>query len=78
MVGPEFALVTVIENAPKALDCVPLLTLIAMFGYVPVWPLAGVPESRPLAALNVAHAGRFWIENVRGVPFGALVVGWNE
>ena len=41
MVGPA-GLVTVMENAPRAADCEPLLTLIVMFGYVPVCPVAAI------------------------------------
>ncbi len=65
------------EKAARALDCVPSLTLMAMFEYVPVWLLAGVPASNPLEALKVAHGGLFWMENVNAVPLAALAVGWN-
>jgi hypothetical protein len=36
IVGPEFALVTVMVKAASALDWLPSLTLIAMFAQVPV------------------------------------------
>jgi hypothetical protein len=77
MVGPEAAAVTVMLKAPSALDCVPLLTLMPIFAYVPTCAVVGVPDSAPLLALNVAHVGLFWIEKVSAVPLGAFVVGWN-
>src|SRR5215470_14038352 len=65
-------------NAGRDADCTPLLTLMTILPYAPAWAAVGVPESMPLVALKVAHAGRFWIEKVSAVPAGALVVGWNE
>jgi len=38
----------------------------------------GVPCSRPVVVLNVAHAGLLVIENVNESPSGSLAVGWNE
>jgi hypothetical protein len=55
---------------------VPSLTLITMFEKLPVD--VGVPVSRPVVALNVAHAGRFVIANVSVLPSGSLAVGVNE
>ena len=42
---------------------------------VPTLPAPGVPVNRPVVALNVAHDGRFVIENVSGLPSGSLAVG---
>jgi hypothetical protein len=35
----------------------------------------GVPDSSPVLALKLAHAGRFCIEKVRGLPAGSLALG---
>src|SRR5215470_14758911 len=69
---------TVIVKGASATLCVPSLTLITMPEYVPAWLAAGVPESMPLPATKLAQTGRFLIEKVSALPFGALVVGWNE
>ena len=45
------------ENAVSDALAWPSLTLIRMFGKVPVE--AGVPESLPVEALKLAHAGLF-------------------
>ncbi len=37
-----------------------------MFEYVPTCVEAGVPDSRPVEVLKVAHAGRLKIEKVSG------------
>ena len=68
---------TVIVNAGNDAVAVPSLTLIVMFVYVPTFAAVGVPSSRPVLVLNVAHAGRFAIENVSGLLFGSLAVGVN-
>ena len=69
---------TVIVKAGSAAVAVPSLTLITMFVYVPTFAAVGVPWSWPVPAVNVAHAGRFAIENVNGLLFGSLAVGVNE
>ena len=66
----------VIVNAGNDAVAVPSLTLIVMFANVPA--AVGVPCSRPVLAVNVAHAGRLVIENVSGLLFGSLAVGVNE
>src|SRR5256885_1389465 len=77
MVGGEFDAPTVIENAGNAtLGALPSLTLIAMLANVPA--AVGVPCSWPVAALNVAQAGRFVMLNVSVSPSGSLAVGVNE
>ena len=73
--GELGAAATVIVNAGNDAVAVPSLTLIVMFANVPA--AVGVPCSRPVLAVNVAHAGRFTIENVRGLLFGSLAVGVN-
>ena len=37
----------------------------------------GVPCSVPFVELNVAHVGRFAIENVKALPSGSDAVGVN-
>jgi hypothetical protein len=77
IVGGEFgAGATVIVNAGSEVVAVPSLTLMVMFAKVPA--AVGVPCSRPVLAVNVAHAGRFAIRNVKGSLFGSLAVGVNE
>jgi hypothetical protein len=79
MTGARFgALETAIENAGSCALVCPSLTAITMLPYVPTWLVEGVPCSRPVDALNVAHDGRFVIENVSVLPSGSLADGWNE
>jgi len=56
----------------------PSLTLMTMPVVVPTSPAPGVPASKPVAVLNVAHAGRFAMLNVNVLPSGSLAVGRNE
>ncbi len=37
----------------------------------------GVPDRRPVLALNVAHVGRFAIVKVSGSLSASAAVGWN-
>jgi hypothetical protein len=37
----------------------------------------GVPDSRPVAVLNVAHEGRFWMLKVSALPSGSEALGWK-
>jgi hypothetical protein len=79
MTGGRFAGTpcTVIANAgSEALDR-PSLTLITMFWYEPTCALVGVPLKRPVALLNVVHAGALVTLNVRVSPFESDAVGWN-
>ncbi len=46
-----------------------------MFEYVPTSEAAGVPERRPVAVLNVAHAGLFWIVNASVSPSASAALG---
>ena len=66
-----------IENAASAALALPSLTLITMFEYVPALAPVGVPDSCPVAVLNVAHAGRFAIANVSVSPSPSAAVGRN-
>ena len=45
------------ENAGKAADARPSLTLITMFEYVATFEAAGVPVSLPVEELKLAHEG---------------------
>ena len=76
IVGP-LALDTVMVKAGSEACCVPLLTLITIFEFVPTWLALGVPESAPVEELKLAQAGWFCTEKVNAVPLGALVVGWK-
>ena len=49
-----------------------------MFANVPTLAAAGVPCSRPVVVLNVAHVGRFVMLNVNVPPSESLAVGVNE
>ena len=76
IVGAVFtgvAALAVIVNAGKAADAWPSLTLITTLANVPA--ADGVPCKRPVAAVNVAHAGRLVMLNVNGLPFASLAVG---
>ena len=76
IIGAPFAvLLTVIENAGNCAVTLPSLTLIAMLLVVPTLLAVGVPCSRPVVVLNVAHDGRFVIENVNGSLSASLAVG---
>jgi hypothetical protein len=66
---------TTIENAGSCVVACPSLTLITMLLNVPTLLEVGVPCSRPVVVLNVAHDGAFVIENVKGLPSGSLAVG---
>jgi hypothetical protein len=72
------AAVTLIVNAGSDAEAVPSLTLITMLGSVPTSALPGVPPSKPVTVLNVAHAGLFVIENDSVAPLGPLAEGWKE
>ena len=48
----------------------PSLTLMAMFEYMPVCALLGVPDSLPVVVLNVAQAGLFVMLNASVSPSG--------
>jgi hypothetical protein len=78
MVGAEFEPdpETVMLNAGSIVDDTPSVTMIMINEYVPV--AVGVPLSRPVLVLNVAHAGLLRMENVSVLPSGSLAVGWNE
>src|SRR5690349_11529999 len=80
IVGARFAgAPTTIENAAScALPPCPSLTLMPMLENVPTLPAAGVPCSRPVVVLNVAHVGRFVMLNVNVPPSESLAVGVNE
>src|SRR6516162_8886793 len=68
---------TVIENAGSEAVCVPSLTLITMPGSVPTFPAVGVPDSWPVALLNLAHTGLAAIEKVSFAPLESLALGRN-
>src|SRR6185503_4277074 len=80
IVGGWFgAALTTIENvASCALPPCPSLTPMPMLANVPTLAVVGVPCSRPVAVLNVAHAGRLVILKVSVPPSASLAVGVNE
>src|SRR5688572_10005621 len=75
IVGGMFEEATVIENAGSGVNAVPSLTLMTMLAYVRMCAEPGVPCSVPFVGLNVAHVGRFAIENVNASPSGSDAVG---
>src|SRR5262245_30173685 len=72
------AALTVMAKGGSETLLVPSLTLIAILLNAPTFAAAGVPVSRPVAVLNVAHVGRFAIANVSAPPSGSLAVGAHE
>ena len=74
---PFVACATMIENAGSDTRLVPSLTEMMMLENVPAFADVGVPESRPVDVLNVAHDGAFWMLNVSVSPFGSEAVGWK-
>ena len=66
---------TVMEKGASDARATPSLTLITMFGKLPTFVPAGVPESRPVAGLKLAQEGLPEIEKVRVWPLGPLAVG---
>jgi hypothetical protein len=76
MVGGELGFGdTIIENAGSDVLVMPSLTLMTILPCVAA--AVGVPLNRPVAVLNVAHAGEFAIANVSELPSASEAVGWN-
>ncbi len=65
-------------NAGSEALAEPSLTLITMFEYVPTAPVPGVPDSRPVLVLNVAHVGRLAMLKASVLPSGSDAAGWKE
>jgi hypothetical protein len=53
----------------------PSLTPITILLKVPTFELVGVPDSRPVLALNVAQLGRFVMLYVSGFPSRSVALG---
>ena len=66
---------TVIENAGNDAVALPSLTLMTMFAYEPTSAAAGVPDNRPVLALNVAQVGLFAIAEGQRIAVG---VRWQR
>ena len=66
---------TAMLKAANEVVVFPSLTLITMLLNVPTLLAVGVPCSRPVVVLNVAHDGAFVIENVNVSPSASLAVG---
>ncbi len=62
------AVSTCIVNAGRDALFQPSLTAITILAYVPALPAEGVPESRPVLLLKVAHEGWLVIPNVNVRP----------
>ncbi len=65
-------------NVGSERDASPSLTLMTIPLYVPTLLADGVPLSRPVLLLKLAHVGRFAIENVSGSPSASLADGVKE
>ena len=78
MADPVASAVTERLNAPSDALAVPSVTLITMPVVIPTSPAPGVPCSKPVEVLNVAHAGRFAMLNVSVLPSASAAVGRNE
>ena len=78
IVGALFAAVTVIEKAGRLADSEPSEAVMTMAANVPALAAAGVPESRPVDVLKLAHDGLFEMLNVSAWPSGSDAVGVNE
>ena len=68
--------VTVILKVVSEVEETPSVATSRMPENVPA--AVGVPESRPVDVLKLAHDGRLRMENVRALPSGSFAVGWNE
>ena len=66
---------TVMVNGLSDALAKPSLTLITMFGKLPIFAVVGVPASWPVAVLKLAHAGSPEIAKVSVCPLGPLAVG---
>lgn len=69
---------TCMANAGRVAFFQPSLTAITMFGYVPMLPAEGVPESCPVLLLKVAHEGMLVIAKTTGRPNVSVAEGVNE
>src|SRR5690242_20450561 len=67
---------TVIEKAGNEAEALPSLTVITMFANVAC--AFGVPVSAPVAVLNCAQAGLFWIVNASVSPSASAALGVRE
>jgi hypothetical protein len=56
----------------------PSVTLMLISMYSPTADDEGVPDRRPVEALNDAQGGRFAIEKLNGLPSGSEAAGVNE
>jgi len=74
MLGPAGA-VTEMLNGARAAEAVPSLAVMMMLLYVPSCAVVGVPVRAPLAMLNAAQEGLFWMENDSDLPAGSDAVG---
>lgn len=68
---------TAMVNAPSEACAAPSDTEIRTLLNWPTSPAPGVPVRRPVAELNVAQAGRFWMLNVKASPSGSEALGWK-
>src|SRR6185369_7864889 len=66
---------TAIENAGRAAVALPSLTRITML--LNVLAAVGVPESWPVAVLNVAHDGLLSMLNASASLFASIATGMN-
>src|SRR5688500_11252388 len=62
-------------NAGSETTAVPSDTEIVMLVKLRMSSRPGVPDSLPVAVLNVAQDGRFWMLNVSALPSGSVALG---
>ena len=67
--------VTLMENAASAAVAPPSLTPMMIFEYTLTSAAFGVPDNKPVAWLNVAHDGMFWMLKVSLPPLALLAAG---
>ena len=75
MVGAPLLAATEIANAGSDALAAPSVTEITIFEVLPTLAAAGVPLSRPVDVLKLAHDGLLVIENVRAWPSGSDALG---
>ena len=64
-------------KAASDADAVLSDTEITMLLYAPTFAVVGVPDSRPVVVLKLAHVGRLSTRNVSVLPSASAALGWK-